>query len=247
MARVLFILTAIIQFSFAFHALKTGRDQKWIWIIILAPVVGCLAYYFMEVFPHSREERTLRKRVHDIAKALNPDGQLKRRTEEVSNNASVDNRAALADECLEKGMFDEAIRLYEGCLDGPYKDDARLLFACARAYFYNGNHRQAEEILARLVKAHPKFRRDEAQLLEARVLEALGENPRATELYEALRERYVGFEAKYRYGLLLKRLGREAEANELFDLIIKNARRSALESEQEWVKLARKERESVAA
>ena len=87
MARALFILTAIIQFSFAFHALKTGRDQKWIWIIILAPVVGCLAYYFMEVFPHSREERQLRKRIHDIAKALNPDGELKRRTEDVTNTA----------------------------------------------------------------------------------------------------------------------------------------------------------------
>src|SRR6185503_4153938 len=100
--------------------------------------------------------------------------------------------------------------------------------------------------LARLMKAHPKFRRDEAELLEARVLEALGETTRAAALYEQLRERYVGFEAKYRYGLLLKRLGREREANELFDLIVKNSRRSALDSEQEWVKLARKERESVA-
>src|SRR5881394_1416265 len=156
--RVLAILTVIIQFTFAFHALRTGRDQKWIWIIILAPVVGCLAYYFMEVFPHSREERQLRKHIHDVAKALNPDGELKRRTEDVTQNASVENRAALAGECLEKGMFDEAIRLYEGCLEGPHKNDPRILFACARAYFYNGNHRQSEEILRRLEKSHPKFR-----------------------------------------------------------------------------------------
>jgi hypothetical protein len=247
MARVLFILTAIIQFSFAFHALKTGRDQKWIWIIILAPVVGCLAYYFMEVFPHSREERQLRKRIHDIAKTLNPDGELKRRTEDVTNTASVENRAKLADECLEKGMFDEAIRLYEGCLEGPHKNDPRILFACARAYFYNLNHRQAEEILQRLEKAHPQFRRDEAQLLEARVLEAIGETNRSVEIFERLRATYVGFEAKYRYALLLKRLGREKEAAELFDFIATNARRSALESEQEWVKLARKEREATTA
>ncbi len=247
MVRALAILLAIIQFSFAFHALKTGRDQKWIWIIILAPVVGCLAYYFMEVFPHSREERQLRRRIHDIAKALNPDGELKRRTEEVTTTASVDNRAKLGDECLEKGMFDEAIRLYEGCLDGPHSNDARVLFACARAYFYNGNHRQAEEILQRLAKAHPKFRRDEALLLEARVLEAIGETQRAVEIYGGLRERYVGFEAKFRYATLLKRVGRENEAAELFDFIIANARRSALESEQEWVKLARKEREAVVA
>jgi hypothetical protein len=247
MARVLFILTAIIQFSFAFHALKTGRDQKWIWIIILAPVVGCLAYYFMEVFPHSREERQLRKRIHDIAKSLNPDGELKQRTEDVANTSSVENRAKLADECLEKGMFDEAIRLYEGCLEGPHKNDPRILFACARAYFYNQNHRQAEEVLQRLEKAHPQFRRDEAQLLEARVLEAIGETNRSIEIFERLRTTYVGFEAKYRYALLLKRLGREKEAAELFDFIATNARRSALESEQEWVKLARREREATIA
>jgi hypothetical protein len=247
MVRALAILTALIQFSFAFHALRTGRDQKWIWIIILAPVVGCLAYYFMEVFPHSREERTLRRRIHDIAKALNPDGELKRRTEDVTQTSSVENRAALADECLEKGMFDEAIRLYEGCLEGPHANDPRILFSCARAYFYNGDHRQAEEILARLEKSHPRFRRDEAQLLEARVLDALGETQRALDIYEQLRTRYVGFEAKYRYALLLKRLGRRDEANALFDFITANARRSALESELEWVKLARKEREAATA
>jgi hypothetical protein len=201
----------------------------------------------MEVFPHSREERTLRKRIHDIAKALNPDGELKRRTESVAENASVENRAALADECLEKGMFDEAIRLYEGCLEGPHKNDPRILFACARAYFYNGNHRQSEEILGRLEKNHPKFRREEAQLLEARVLDAIGETNRAIEVYERLRHHYVGFEAKFRYAELLKRLEREREAAELFDYIVSHARRSALDSEQEWVKLAREEREKVAA
>ena len=247
MYRALAILTIVIQFSFAFHALRTGRDQKWIWIIILAPVVGCLAYYFMEVFPHSREERQLRRRIHDIAKALNPDGELKRRSEEVATTASVDNREALADECLEKGMFEEAIRLYEGCLEGPHANDARILFSCARAYFYNGSHRQAEEILRRLDKAHPRFRRDEAQLLEARVLDALGETDRSLAIYARLRDRYVGFEAKYRYAALLKRLGREREAAELFDFIVSHARRSALESEQEWVKAARREREATTA
>ena len=247
MLRAAAILLAIIQFSFAFHAMKTGRGAKWIMIIILAPVIGCVAYYFLEIFPHSQEERALRKRVHDIAKALNPDGELKQRTEDVAVSASVQNREALADECLDKGMFDEAIRLYEGCLQGPHANDARLLFGCARAYFYNANHRQAEEILARLEKAHPRFRRDEARLLRARVLEALGDTEGALAIYQELRDTFVGFEAKYRYGVLLRSLGREAEARELFAFIVTNARRSALESEQEWVKLASEERERESA
>jgi hypothetical protein len=245
--RLLGILMVVIQFSFAFHAVKSGKGAMWVTIIIVFPVVGCLAYYFMEVFPGTREERKLRQHIHDISKALNPDGELKKRAEAVEVSASVDNRASLDDECLEKGMFDEAIRLYESCLEGPYANDSRLLFSCARAWFYNKGYRQAEEILARLEKSHPTYRRDEARLLEARVFEGLGESSRAIPIYEDLRTTYVGFEAKYRYGLLLKTLGRDREARELFALITQHARRSSLESEQEWVKLAKREMESIPA
>jgi len=245
--RVLYVLLAIIQFSFAFHAMKTGRGGMWVTIIIVFPVVGCLAYYFMEVFPQSREDRALRRQVRDISKALNPDGELQRRAEEVTQTASVENRARLADECLERGMFDEAIRLYEGCLEGPHANDPAILFSCARARFYNGHMRQAEEILDKLVAAHPKFRGDEVLLLRARVDEALGATQRALNAYEALRTRYVGFEAKFRYGMLLKKLGRDAEAHELFAFIGTNARRSALDSERQWVKLAALETEKLAA
>jgi hypothetical protein len=95
--------------------------------------------------------------------------------------------------------------------------------------------------------AHPKFQGDEVLLLRARVDEALGATQRALNAYEALRARYVGFEAKYRYGLMLKRLGRDAEAHELFNFIGSNAKRATLDSEQQWVKLAAEEREKVAA
>jgi hypothetical protein len=109
--------------------------------------------------------------------------------------------------------------------------------------------RQAEEILVRLAKAHPKYRREETELLRARVHAALGETQRALEAYEALRNRYVGFEAKYRYAVLLDQVGRGAEAQELYAFIRANARRSALESEQQWVKLATQasEKEKLAA
>lgn len=243
--RLLYGLLAIIQFSFAFHALRTGRGGIWITVIIVFPVVGCLAYYFMEVFPHSREQRALRRQVRDIAKALNPDGELKRRAEELEQTESVENRMRLGDECLERGMFDEAIRLYEGCLAGPYANDPALLFSCARARFYNGEMRQAGEVLDRLRTAHPDYRADEAALLAARVHEALGDTKRALEGYERLRDRYVGFEAKYRYGQLLERVGRRDEAQALYALILRNARRSVLESERQWVKLAGEAQEQM--
>jgi len=245
--RFLYVLLAIIQFSFAFHAMRTGRGAMWITIILVFPVVGCIAYYFLEVFPNTREQRALRKHVRDIAKALNPDGELKRRAEELEQTASVENKSKLAQECLERGMFDEAIKLYGACLVGPHANDPALLFPLARSRFYNGEMRPAEELIEKLMVGHPAYRTDEVLLLRARVDEALGATQRALNAYEALRARYVGFEAKYRYGLLLKRLGRDSEAYELFDFIGANAKRSALDSEMQWVRLAAAEREKVAA
>lgn len=176
----------------------------------------------------------MRQHVRDIAKAFNPDGELRRRAEELGISDSIENRTRLADECL------------EACLEGPFANDAGILFGCARAHFYNGDMRRAGEILGKLQQSHPEFHADDVLLLRARVLESQGDIDRALESYEALRHRYVGFEAKYRYAVLLDSVGRHQEAQGLYNFISTRARRSSLESEQQWGRLAAKEREKVA-
>ena len=84
--RVLYVLMALIQFSFAFHAVKTGRGCMWVTLIIVFPVIGCLAYYFLEVFPNSSEERTLRRRMRALAKTMSPDAELQQRARELAIN-----------------------------------------------------------------------------------------------------------------------------------------------------------------
>ena len=125
--RALYILMAIIQFSFAFHAVKTGRGCMWVTLIIVFPVVGCLAYYFLEVFPNSREERALRKRMRNFAKTMNPDAEMQQRAQDLAVNPSVENRCKLADELAGRRMFDDALRLYGSCLEGPYAEDKMIL------------------------------------------------------------------------------------------------------------------------
>jgi len=39
------------------HALKTRRPYWWIFVIMAAPVMGCVIYYFVEVFPGTRGRR----------------------------------------------------------------------------------------------------------------------------------------------------------------------------------------------
>ena len=65
-------IVVLIQFCFAFHVLKTGRPYWWIFIIMGFPVMGCIIYYFIEVFPGSREHRQANKAVRNIARACSP-------------------------------------------------------------------------------------------------------------------------------------------------------------------------------
>lgn len=248
MLRILFVVQFFIQACFAYHALRSGRDQKWLWIILMFPVVGCLAYYILEVFPDSRDERKLRRGIRDIAKALNPDKELQRRTDALSTNDSVDNRTALADECLSKGLFDEAVKLYDSCLTGPYADDAALTFNLARAHFYNENFSKAKALLEKLSVSQPNFRPNDIKLLHARTVGVAGESDHAIRLFEELKTTYVGFEARYYYGLLLKRLGKLSAAHEHFEFIVSQAKRNsnAQETQKEWIALARQELENRA-
>jgi hypothetical protein len=238
----LIVLTAIIQLCFVVHVIRTGRPYYWAVIIMSFPVVGCVAYYFVEVFPNSREHRSARRAAAGIVRALQPDAAFKRRMQEVETCGSVDNKAALADECLRMGFTEDAVRLYQGCLAGPHANDPQLLFGLAQAQFGHQQFEHAEQSLARLRDAHPAFKAQEARLLRARILEGLGRDQEALREYEELVDIYVGLEAKVRYGQLLRRMGYETQACSVFRGVVDYARRVRIthEAEREWLGLARR-------
>lgn len=235
-------LVFIIQFCFAFHAIKTGRPYWWIFIIMGFPVMGSVIYYFVEVFPGSKEHRSAHKAVRKIAKSLQPDADLKRRVEELEVCGSVENKMALAQECVNEKMFVEAERLYESCLSGVFENDGAILYGLACAAVENRNWSKATEAIARLRAANSALRPNDVRLLEARILEGEGQNDAALRTYRDLLPLYVGLEARYRYAALLSRLGQQESAMQVFNDMIKDAKRTAspVEEEQRWANAARR-------
>lgn len=236
-------IVIIIQFCFAYHALKTGRPYWWIFVIMAFPVMGCVIYYFVEVFPGSREHRNAHRTARKLAQALQPDADLKRRAEELEICGSVDNKRALAGECTAHQMHAEAVKLYESCLHGPFSNDASLLFPYAAAAIENADWDKAGQALERLKKEAPKFRPHEVRLLEARLLEGRGDLDGALGMYRELVPVFVGLEARFRYGSLLSRLGQHQAALQVFNEVLTHSRRfaSSIEDEQRWAAAARAE------
>jgi hypothetical protein len=238
---VLLILTILVQAFFIYHVFKTGRPYWWAFVILVAPMLGSLVYYLVEVFPNSRQQRSARKKGRELIQVLQPDAELKRRTEELEICGSLDNKLALARECEAAGMYDEAVRLYKSCLAGAYADDAQTTLLLARAQLLQGDYSNAEQGLNHLQSAHPDFKPLETRLLQARVLEKNGDARRALALYESLLPVYSGLEVKCRYASLLKSLGHTTQAVELFAEVIQHAKRFNIthEEEKNWANFAR--------
>ena len=235
-------VVVVIQFCFAYHVLKTGRPYWWIFIIMAAPVMGCVIYYFVEVFPGSREQRRANRAARNLARALQPDADLRKRAEELEICGSLDNKLALAAECMASQMHAEAVKLYESCLAGAYAADGAILFGLAKAAVEGGDWRKAAAAIARLKREAPRTRPLETRLLEARLLEGRGETDAALGAYRELVPAYVGLEARYRYGSLLSRLGKHEAAMGMFNDVVKHAERfaSSIEEEEQWALAARR-------
>lgn len=237
---ILILITVIIQGFFIYHVMRTGRPYWWAFIILSFPVIGCLAYYFIEVFPNSPEHRSARRVSRNLARTLKPDAEMKRRIEEAEICGSIDNKSALAEECLAAGLSHDAVRLFQSCVAGPHANDPVLIYGLARAYFENGADELALQQIQLLQSAHPNYKPSEIRLLKARTLEESGDNLGALAEYEDIVPTYVGLEAKCRYALLLKKTGHLKQANGLFSDILAHAKRFNvnMESERAWVALA---------
>ena len=230
-------LNVFIQLCFVVHAYRSGAPRYWVFVILAFPVAGCLAYYLFEVFPRSREAVGARRAARNLARAFDPHKDLRARMDELEVCGSIDNRVALAEECLAAGLPAEAVTLYRSTLAGAYDGDPHLRFGLARALVEQAAWDEAADAVERLRRDHPCHKPNETRLLYARVLEGRG----ALAEYQELVPAFVGLEASCRYGELLDRLERCDEARAVFDAAVAQAKRNAspVESEARWSKLAR--------
>ena len=230
----------MLQLAVLYHALKTGRPYYWFFIIMAFPVFGCLIYFLVEVMPGSRSERNLKKFGNDIAKAINPDRDMKRHAEELAICGSVENKLKLAAECVERGMFDEAIQLYDSAREGQYVYAPDLLYGLSRARFFNGDYLGARKSLTELQTHAPRYYAQEVALMSARAAAKFGDRATALGEIEALLDAFVGLEARYRYAELLYEDGQSTRAKAELERVIDHAKRFKISVEERtWAKLAR--------
>ncbi|MEL7450848.1 MAG: tetratricopeptide repeat protein [Pseudomonadota bacterium] len=218
------ILSLIVQVAVVIHIIKTGRNTTWIWVVMLLPGAGSIAYLVLEVLPDLMGTRTARRASRGVGKVINPNRDINASAQDYAMSDTVQNSVKLADECMGKGLYSEAKGLYEKALSGFYADDPDIMFGLARAQFALDEHSDAKTTLDALIEKNPDYKNQHAHLLFARTVEALGDAVKALEEYEVLDGYFSGAEARYRYACFLQTQGQTEKANSLFNDILDYAR-----------------------
>ncbi|WNO11059.1 tetratricopeptide repeat protein [Teredinibacter sp. KSP-S5-2] len=217
------LISIFIQVCFIVHIVKTGRSTTWIWIVLMLPLAGAIAYVFLEVLPDISNSRVGRNANRKLQSAINPNKDIKHAASNYASSDTVETSMRLAEACLDRKMYEEAKKLFKKSLSGAYSDDPNLMFGLAKAEFGLGNFEQVKLVLDELIKSNPDYKNAEAHLLYARSLERLGEVDSALHEYEVLYTYYPGPDAAFYFSMFLRCQGQSERADQLLREILSKA------------------------
>ena len=213
---ILGIFGVLVYFGCIFHAIKTGRSNHWLTVLVLLPGIGSVAYLLLEVVPEARNSRAARKAASKVGHTLDPNRSMREHTANLEMADTADHKRYLAEECIRRGQWDDAVALYRSALVGPLASEPGLLIGLSRALFGRGDFQASLDTLDALQRDNPSYQSREGHMIYARNLEMLGRTREAAEEYRSLIGYALGPEAQVRYGLLMKAMGEPQLAEEAF-------------------------------
>jgi hypothetical protein len=234
-------LSLLVLIGLIVHCIKTGRSTIWIFVMVLVPFAGVLAYIAVEILPGLFQSRTAQRAGRKMKRALDPHANLRRYEDEARVGGNVASLQRYADELTRQGRYDEAVAQYRKALTGLYEHDPNIMLGIAQAQFGKGDAPAARQTLDDLIRLNPDFRSPQGHLLYARALEGEGNVGKALEEYKVLASSYPGAEGGARYAQLLKSEGRADEARRIAAEMIEAARIAPAHyrrAQREWLDIA---------
>lgn len=222
---ILFAASIFLQIMCVLHVIRTGRQQIWIWVIVLFSALGCCAYFAFEIMPELFGPGSARAMAAKKRESSDPLLRLKAAESALAEVETAANHVAAADAHFDLGSFRTAADHYREalvCLHGP---DPRIEKKLAEALFEAGDAAEALALIEALPEPVSIGEGDRLALLKARVLEHMGRNDEALDIYEDIVARLPGDEARCRYAALLAKAGHRDEALAQLEDVTARARR----------------------
>jgi len=234
-----YYIIIILQAICVIHCLRKGKEQKWIWLIVFLPLIGCIVYIFTEMFSGNEIQQVQ----SGVSTIINPTGKIRKLETQLKFSDTFNNRITLADAYLATGATDKAIELYESSLTGAFTENEHVIYQLIIAYCLKQNY-TAVLPLAKKIYNIPQFARSKAHIAYAIALEHTNNKTQAEKEYQTMKARFANFEARYNYGLFLIRDNRFDDAKQIFKAIAEEETQLSSREKKynrQWISLAKEE------
>jgi len=228
-----YYIVLIAEIFCLYHAYKNKADQKWFWIILIFPMIGCSIY----LYHHFYNKDNIITVTEGLQGVINPSYHTKKLEKLLVHCDSLTNKVNLATEYLRIGQLQAAIEILETCQTKT--SDIGIDIALVKAYYLTGEFNKATKIGMNL-KENKTFSKSLEKICYAWSLFETGQINLADTAFQDMDDKYCNYPQRIEYCKFLVKTERHSLAEtklnrlneEWLDMDRKDKRRySGLDSE----------------
>lgn len=205
----------ILQAICLFHAYKNRSEQRWYWVIIFFPAVGCAIYLYYNFY----NRKNIQTLAEGVKGAINSNYKLEQLEKAVRFSNNFSNKMNLADAYISYGRYEEAIVQYSECLTGFMAEDPTLNMKLLNAFFLHGDYASAIAVGKRL-QAEKSFKNSEQRIVYAWALHFNEKTDQAFETFEDMDKSFTNYKHRIEYCKFLNATKKSEELKiKLTDLV----------------------------
>jgi hypothetical protein len=205
----------ILQAFCLYHAYKTRADQKWFYLIIFLPVIGCLLYLYDTFF----NKPNLTAVTEGVKTVLFTNYTIEKLEKELTFSDNVTNRVNLANEYMKYERYAEAATLYETCLDGFMADDLVMKMRLLQARYMNKEY-DVRETIGKKLESQKEFKKSEERIAYAWALHHTKQTEQAAAQFADMDRSFTNHTQRKEYARFLMETGQSAQATQLLDELV---------------------------
>lgn len=210
-----YYLILALQAYCAYHCYTNRNEYFWYFVIMFLPIIGCIAYLFMNVI----QKEDVDKVQGNIISAINPTKKITDLKKKFKFAETFENQVALADAYLEADDHDKAIEHYEASLKDVFQNDFYTMSKLEEAYYFSSRFEEAIACAEKIIDA-PKFKKSKAAFLYALALEKTGKETEAEEYLETFDAPYSRYQERLELSKFYIRNAKMGKAREVLEEIV---------------------------
>jgi len=177
-----------------YHAYRNNAEQRWYWLIIFIPLIGCVLYLYSNFY----SRRTLQNISEGVKEVVNTNYRLEQLEKALRFSDSAANKLNLADAYVHYGRYNDAIALYRECLGGFMGDDPIVKMKMVEACFYAQDYASAVSY-GQTLEQDSAFKKSESRIAYAWSLHHSGNSEQADRVFQDMNKPFTNYKHRLAY------------------------------------------------